>query len=203
MASPTDIANLALTLFGNTQIASIEETTDEPSRVCRVNYSQARDECLAMARWSFAKCQVALSKLADAPLFDWSAAYELPIDFIRLVKIQGVDVFGQTEYFDVQGRRLLINPADTLATVNIEYIRREENSAIYSPLFVEAVSHKLAQKVCFKLSGSESRAKSLLQEFEQIVMPRCRTVEAQQRRSGENNPTAEMMRRVGLLRARR
>jgi hypothetical protein len=204
MASPTDIANLALSLIGEGEIADIADTSDEISRVCGANFAQARDECLAMARWSFAKGQGVLTKLIDAPLFEWNAAFELPVDFIRLCKIAGEDAWEPREYFDVQGRKLLVElDDDTVTTLNIEYVRREEDPTLFSPLFVESVSYKLAHKIARKLTGSDVRGREIMKEFEQVVMPRCLTMDAQLRHSGQNHPIASFLRKSRLIRARR
>lgn len=203
MASPTDIANLALALIGDMQITSLTETTDEPSRVCAVNYDQARDECLAIARWGFAKQQVTLSRLEDDPLFKWTAAFQLPADFIRLVEIEGADAWMPKEYFDVQGSKLFLDLDDSEATtLNIEQIRREDDTTLYSPLFIEALSYKLAHKICVRLTNSASKAREILKEFQQVVLPRCQTVDAQQRYSGENHPINKILRRSHLVRSR-
>lgn len=203
MASPTDIANLALSLIGESAISDINDTSDKASRICGTNFPQARDECLAMTVWSFAKRQATLTKLATGPEFEWSAAFELPVDFLRLSKIAGDDAWNPKEYFDVQGRALFVNLDDeTATTLRIEYIRREEDSTLYSPLFVEALSYKLAHKIAKPLSASDTIARDLLREFEQVVMPRCRTIDLQQRLSGRNHPVVAFLRRSRLIGAR-
>jgi hypothetical protein len=203
MASITEIANLALSLIGESGISDISDTSDKASRTCATNFNQARDECLAMARWSFAKRQATVTKLTAAPSFEWAAAFELPVDFIRLCKIAGDDAWNPKEYFDVQGRTLLVNLDDEAATtLNIEYIRREEDPTLYSPLFVEALSYKLAHKIAKVLTDSDRRSQEILREFEQVVMPRCRTIDLQQRLSGRNHPVVAFLRRSRLIRAR-
>lgn len=193
MPSSTDICNLALQHLGESRISSISDTGDKVSRTCALNYPQARDEALQTHPWSCAKTQVALSKLSAAPLYRWKAAYELPADFIRLCQIGGCDAWYQNEYFDRMGRKLMIGggywnedtPADT---INIEYIFRQEDTSVFDPLLVECIALLLAAKMARTLTGSDSKAQTLRQEYEQLALPRARTLNAQQLYSGKNHP---------------
>lgn len=205
MASQTDIANLALSLIGESAISSINDPSDKPSRICLVNYAQALDETLSLARWSFAKKQVGLSKLTDAPLFKWTAAFQLPSDFIRLCEVEGVDAFYPKEFFDIQGRKLfcgLDSDNEEDESLHIEYIRREDDPTLYSPLFVEALAYRLAIKISVPLTNSDAKARTLMQTFEQVILPRCMTIDAQQRYSGENHPLRKFLRRSPLIKSR-
>lgn len=208
MPSETDIANLALQHLGESRINSIEDTGDKVSRTCKVNFAQARDEALQSARWGCAKKQAALSKLSTPPLYKWKAAYQLPSDFIRLIEIEGEDAWTPKEYFDRQGNKLLIgrgceddeNMPDTL---NIEYIHRLEDYTQYDPLLVESVAMELAMKCARALTGSDSKQGELRKEYEQVVLPRAMTLNAQPINSGANHPVHQMITRSFMQRARR
>jgi hypothetical protein len=208
MPSETDIANLALQHLGESRINSIEDTGDKVSRTCRVNFAQARDEALQCARWGCAKTQAALSKLATAPLYKWRAAYQLPADFIRLIEIEGEDAWTPKEYFDRQGNKLLIGRGcdedeDMPDSINIEYIRREEDTTIYDPLLVECMAMLLAMKCARALTGSDSKQAELRREFEQVVLPRAMTLNAQPINSGANHPVRQIIAKSFMQRARR
>jgi len=208
MPSETDIANLALQHLGESRINSIEDTGDKVSRTCKVNFSQARDEALQSARWGCAKTQTALSKISAAPLYKWRAAYHLPSDFIRLIEIEGEDAWTPKEYFDRQGKTLLIGRGcdedeDMPETINIEYIRREEDTTFFDPLLVESMAMLLAMKCARALTGSDSKQAELRKEYEQVVLPRAMTLNAQPINSGANHPIRQIMMKSFMNRARR
>lgn len=206
MPSPTEIANLALQHLGESQIISIDDTGDKVSRTCKVNFAQARDEALQSAPWSCAKKQVALSRRAEAPLYKWSAAYQLPSDFIRLIEIDGQDAWMPNEYFDRVGDQILVGRgdySDPEASLIIEYIFRQEDTTQYDPLLVDCVAMKLAMKMARTLTGSDGKAQQLREEYEKVTLPGARTLNAQQLYSGKNHPVRAMLRRSLLNRARR
>ncbi len=208
MPSETDISNLALQHLGESRINSIADTGDKVSRTCAVNFDQARDEALQSARWSCAKKQAALSKLAQAPLYKWRAAYQLPPDFIRLIEIEGEDAWLPKEYFDRQGNKLLIGrgceyDGDMPDSLNIEYIARVEDTTLFDPLLVESMAILLAMKCARALTGSDSKQAELRKEYEQVVLPRAMTLNAQPINSGVNHPVRKMMMKSFMNRARR
>jgi hypothetical protein len=207
MASPTDIANLALQHLGESPINSIEDTGDKVSRTCKVNFEQARDEVLQAARWTCAKRQVAVSKLSQAPLYKWSAAYQLPSDFLRLVEIEGEDAWVPREYFDLHGKTLLLGRDqefdDLPASLNIEYLRKLEDTTLFDPLLVDAISLKLACRCARILTGSDTLAGDLMRQFEQVVMPRAMTINTSQVSSIANPPHRKFIRNSLMMRARR
>ena len=208
MPSPTDIANLALQHLGEFRISSIDATGDKISRTCGLNYPQARDEALQTAPWSCAKKQVALSKLSAVPLHKWRAAYQLPPDFIRLTEIGGFNAWYPSEYFDRMGNTLMLggdwwNDDEASNTLSIEYVFRQEDTSTYDPLLVECIALLMAAKMARSITGSDSAARALRQEYERVTLPRARTLNAQQLYSGKNHPIRQMFRRSILNRGGR
>lgn len=206
MPSETDIANLALQHLGESRINSIEDSGDKVSRACRVNFNQARDEALQSARWSCAKTQATLSKLVELPLYKWRAAYHLPADFIRLTEIEGCDAWTPKEYFDRQGRKLLIGRGDDeddmSETINIEYIARIEDTSLFDPLLVECIATLLAMKCARSITGSDSKQAELRREYEQVILPRAMMLNSQPLNSGVNHPIRQLLSKSFLHRAR-
>ncbi|GAA5120679.1 hypothetical protein JIN84_05885 [Luteolibacter yonseiensis] len=200
MPSPTDIANLALQHLGESRITSITDTGDKVSRTCGLNYPQARDEALQTAPWTCAKAQATLTRLSQAPLHKWKAAYQLPVDFIRLCEVGGGGAWFPSEYFDRMGSRLVLGRGDdeTPVTLDIEYIFRQEDTSTYDPLLVECLALLLASKMARTLTGSDSKAQALRDEYERVALPRARTLNAQQIYSGKNHPLRQMLGRSVL-----
>ncbi len=82
----TTIANLALARLGNSTITDITEDT-EIARACQLLYEPTRKELLRSHRWNFAQKRATLTQLADAPLFGWDHAYQLPSDYMRVCEV--------------------------------------------------------------------------------------------------------------------
>jgi hypothetical protein len=207
MASKTDIANLALQHLGTSKINSLEDAGDKVSRTLALNYPQARDEVLQSARWSCCKKQATLSKLADEPLFKWASAYQLPSDCLRLVEIEGDNAWVGREYFDIQGKTLLIGPADDTAdmpdTLNIEYIASIDDPTFYTPLLIECIALKLAAKCARTLTGSDSLADKLAEQYLKFAEPQAIMVNAQATNSGKNHPIRQILAKSFMGKARK
>lgn len=193
MPSETAIANLALQHLGETSIISIDDTGDKASRVCGLIYPQARDEALQTAPWSCAKKQATISRQVTDPLYKWSAAFQLPADFIRLIEIDGEIAWEPAEYFDRMGDDLLTNTDEV--TLGIEYIFRQTDATKFDPLLVECIALIMAMKMARSLTGSDTKAAQLREEYERVVLPRARTLNATQIYTGKNHPIRKRLRR--------
>jgi hypothetical protein len=83
----TDISlcTAALLLIGADEITSFSDSTRE-AKLCKSLYSTTRDGLLQSHPWRFAINQVELNKLAATPLYGFSAAFQLPTNYLRLIK---------------------------------------------------------------------------------------------------------------------
>ena len=205
--SSTKIANLALQKIGEARINSLDDEADKNARVCKLNYEQARGEALMACRWRFAKKQTSISKLAAAPTYKWQAAYQLPSDCLRLTEIQGDDVWIPKEYFDIQGKSLMLydsNDFDVPAdTVNIEYIADVTDTTYFDYLFTNVLALKLASMIARPLTGSDSLGPQLTQELETSALPKAMEINGHQLYTDSNAPIRAMMAKSGLHRSRR
>ena len=112
VTSPTDICNLALGHLGEARITSLEEDS-VAARACALHYVNVRDEVLRSHRWNFAQDRKVLAALQDPPEFGWSRQYQLPLNCLRVLEVNGSeagDVLG-SEYI-VEGRRILTNSSE-------------------------------------------------------------------------------------------
>jgi hypothetical protein len=169
MADETSICNLALAKLA---IPPIMALTDDSAQAhfCSRFYNETRDEVLASHRWNFAMRRGQLVKLAEAPAFEWLFAYQLPVDCLRVVQLNGYEQTQRESEFTIEGRTLLTN--DDAA--RIRYISRVEDGMLYPPLFVDALATKLAAKLSGPLTGSRSMPSELIKEYEQLTGPKAR-----------------------------
>lgn len=98
-----------------------------------------------------------LPRLAEDPAFGFTAAFQLPADFLRLVDVVP-DVRAQ-----VEGGRLLANAG----SVAVVYVRREEDVTMYDPQLASVLSLKLAADLAYGVTASTTLAQSLEQLYQQ------------------------------------
>ncbi len=173
MADETSICNLALAKLG---ISPIMALTDESKQAqfCNRFYGQTRDEVLQAHRWNFAMRRAALNKLADAPQSEWDFAFQIPVDCLRIVQLNGYQANERLGEFSVEGDQLLANAE----VANVRYIGRVEDGSFYHPLFVHALATMLASRLAGPLTGSRNLPSELLQEYEVITGPKARLADA-------------------------
>lgn len=150
--SKFDMASQALVLVGHRPIAAF----DGPSAgeiAANQLYQASVDEVLGLHRWRFATKAVQLSRLADAPLTEWSAAYALPAEasIIHAVQIRGKDI--EFDRFEDE----LHCDADVTDTVILIRGRRVAEEA-WPPYFEAAVRLKLASVFALPVAEDANKA---------------------------------------------
>lgn len=146
----TDICNLALDHLNVASITTITNPTDKVGKICDRWYDDTRKAALRMHTWNFAQKRASLAKLVTAPLWGYSAQYELPSDYIRIVEIGDLN---QYKDYAIEGTKLLLNETST-GSLNIRYIYDNTSVETFDPLFVELLALELAYNICFPLSGN-------------------------------------------------
>lgn len=152
IVSDVDIANRALLLIGAASITSLEEETRE-ARLISAVFSTTRDEVLEASPWNFATHRAKLAKLAEVPAFGFSTAYQLPIDFLRLIRPNDRD-----QRFRLEGDQFLTDENGA----NIIYIRRITDPSRYSPLFIAAFASRMAAETMLSFNGDEQKRQGMM-----------------------------------------
>jgi len=87
MATDVDIANLALSNIGHApDLVTSLASTDTTSKLLNLHYPIARDALLNEHNWNFAIKRVALALNATEPVFEFTYAYNLPSDYLRVIR---------------------------------------------------------------------------------------------------------------------
>lgn len=169
MADETTICNLALAKLA---IPPIMALTDDSAQAhfCSRFYNDTRDEVLSSHRWNFAMRRGKLSQLAEEPEFEWLYSYQLPVDCLRVVQLNGYAPTEREGEFAIEGRMLLTDAE----TASIRYIARVTDGMTFPPLFIDALATKLASKLAGPLTGSRSLPSELLKEYEGLTGPKAR-----------------------------
>lgn len=153
-----DIVNLALSKIGSATISDWNEATKE-RRTATAIYENMRDRLLEMYPWNFAMKRVALSSVGSAPSFEFTYAYVLPTDCIRVYELYEYPL----EPYAVEGGYLLTDLA--AANVKIRYIAKIETEASFPPSFVNVFALAIAAEIAPILTGDRNMRISLLNEL--------------------------------------
>lgn len=171
MASKLTIMNVALLQLGDEIILTLTEDT-KAARTMNVLWDITLRECLEDHTWGFAKKRVSLGLLADAPTYEFNYAYQLPVDFIRMV------CMGEPEdEFDwrIEGDTLVTNESPC----EILYIRYISDTSKFTPKFASALSLLLAAKAANSIAGLDTgKRKELLEAYQQTLIDAA-TVDSQ------------------------
>ena len=173
MADETSIANLALAKLG---ISPIMALTDDSKQAQFANrfYAQTRDEVMSSHRWNFAMRRETLNRLASNPDFEWEFAYQVPVDCLRIVQLNGYQPTERLGLFAVEADQLLTDAEEA----QVRYIARVTDGSFYPALFVSALATMLASRLAGPLTGSRELPSALIQEYEALTGPKARMADA-------------------------
>lgn len=189
MPTKTDIANQALARVGvKNAIMSLDDEDSVPAQIARLFFDDTVKEVGRSADWQCLKDRATLGQLAAAPAFGWDHQYQLPSDFLRLIKLNGVEYRGQpSEDHELEGRVLLTDADEA----NIEYVAYKEDTDDYDSLFIQALVVLLAAKMAVPLRQDEALATRLMGEYTSFTLPRARVKSNAEKRAKRFDPTAE------------
>jgi hypothetical protein len=148
------LASRALMRIGCKPISSFTDGTAE-SEIAGALYGPIRDAILSAYGWSFATGQMALTRLTEAPLADYSYSYGLPNDFLRALSA-GSGGRGRGLDYRISRNVLHTDAEEVLLT----YIFLPDESE-FPPFFAAALIARLAAEFTIPLTESTSRAEVL------------------------------------------
>ena len=185
-SSDITICNLALGNIGSSRIVSIDDAS-QPARYCKLFFYQCRDEVLRSHAWNFANARAALTALSTAPAFGYDYQYQLPTDCLRVLQLNSFEETEARPTFAVE-QGMLLTDEDT---AQILYTARIEDANLYDPLFIKALSIKLASDIVTPLTGSRAQAGELMQEFEGMLKGLAATQDSNEGRIKRKLPWVE------------
>lgn len=167
-SSEVDVCNSALTLFGETTILSINPPDGSlAAALCAQHYHKQRNAALRAFPWGFAMKRAALNQLAAAPAWGFAKQYQIPVDCLRIWKIEHTL---RTDW-KREGDKLLTD----VDGVNALYISKVTDTNAFDSLFIDALVARLAATLCIALSAKKTTAemlwvlyKSKIEEAEEI-----------------------------------
>lgn len=149
MATPTDIANMALSHLGEGRIVDLSDASEE-AQVMNLWFDTARRRALRSDNWSCAQKRAALSASVTPPAFGFSNSFPLPADYLRLTSIENA---GPGLEFKIEGRAIVTNLD---APLNILYVWDNEDTSSYDEDLVTTFALWLAFFASGKLAPSKT-----------------------------------------------
>jgi len=149
------LANRALARIGTQQISSLTDGST-PALYCNNLLPEVVQSVYGQFDWRSARKRLELSALVDSPLYGFAYAYQLPVDFMRLVETDNA------EPFTIEGETILSDEED----MSITYI----GYPIEADKIPGTIAHLIATYLAFLLStpltSNESMAQRLLSEYQ-------------------------------------
>lgn len=176
----TEVANIALGLVGNDRIGALTDQTN-PARVISTFYDFSRTQTLLDGVWNFATANATLSKMPTCSNPEYEAEFQLPPSCLKVQKINN----GSNRNFVVEGDKLFCDLPD----VSIKYTKDITNAGLFSHEFVGAMAVNLASMICWRLTQNQTRTDRLKSEYVDLVLPKARTNDAQERNGDEYEVT--------------
>jgi hypothetical protein len=149
---------MAIGHTGSSQLISLLTELSTEAQQCNLYFDQAVETTLEDFPWPLATKYGTLALVTDnsdvTTPYDWLYGYRYPTDCIHVRRI--VTVLGRNDPnpppwrpgLDDQGRLIWTDVQDTI----IEYTQRVTDVNLFSPLFVDAVSWRLAAYIAPSLS---------------------------------------------------
>lgn len=151
--SEVSISNLALSWVGGNRITSLDDETTE-GRICKANYSMARDATIELRNWTFCTKKVKLALAAPAQevadAHPDMSAFTGPPDMIRVLDICEDAYFQKGVHWSREADYLWVKAESAF----LAYLCRVEDPTKYTPNFVHALAARIAMDIAVPVSGS-------------------------------------------------
>ena len=168
VASAIKINSNALIMLGHTPLSSFSDV-GSGAQVANNLYESSLRALLSAHRWRFATKKAQLARLTAAPMNDYNYQFQLPSDFIMLIKVQN------TGNFEIYGDKVYSNND----TAFIDYIYRADES-IFPPWFTKTLEFFLASQYAIPVTGNSTRMQEYNGMYE-MQMRRAKNADSAER----------------------
>ena len=159
MASAVDIANSALNLLGASTISAFTDDSKN-ARLVNQRYEPVRDRVFRSHAWNCLHKRVELAQNSTVPVVEYSFAYSLPSDCLRVLKIHNGatdSIVSEMEY-KIEGRNIVTNEG----TVFLIYIAKITDPNLYDTYLQESISHQLAADIAYAITNNATLANNYM-----------------------------------------
>ena len=155
MASAVDIANSALNLLGASTISAFTDDSKN-ARLINQRYEPVRNRVFRSHAWNCLHKRVQLAQNSTAPVVEYTYAYALPSDCLRVLKIHNgtTDSIASNIDYKLEGRNIVTDEG----TVFIIYIALDTDPNNYDTYLQESISHQLAADLAYAVTNNATLA---------------------------------------------
>lgn len=171
MATDVSICSTALTLLGDTPIASLSTPNDMRATLCANIYPHAKLDVLRAHPWNCLTKRVVLSPLSEVPEFEWGFQFTLPGDCLRVLAV-GYD--GEPEDY-----RLEQNTIKARSNVLRLLYQQNLGEGRWDANLVDLMIKRMARDLAYPITKSSSLAELKAREYE-MAFKRARAVDGQE-----------------------
>lgn len=159
------ICNLALARLGDAKITTLGDATAQ-AQYCTLFYAQTVEELQTDLDWQFCRKLASVAANATAPAFGYSARYALPADFLRVLRINGIDEDENFGKWEILGGFIHTN---LTGPIQLDYIASITDTTLFPPVFVELLTAKLAANLALPLTGSKELFGQMVEIYSQSI----------------------------------
>ena len=159
MASVVNMCNSALNLIGASTISALTEDTKN-ARLCNQRYEPVRNRVFRSHAWNCLHKRVQLAQNSTAPVIEYTYAYALPSDCLRVLKIHNgtTDSIKTALDYKLEGRNVVTDEG----TVYLIYIALDTDPNNYDAYLREAISHQLAADLAYAITNNATLANNYM-----------------------------------------
>lgn len=165
------ICNAALMKIGSGKLIVVDGESTNEFNCANALYSMARDYVLASGNWDFATKRAALANQVASTYTLWAYQYDYPTDCLRARRILGAGAERRDEELPYQivntgtAKKVLTNTA----SASLEYVVKVTDTALFPPLFSNALAYYLAAELATALKASAELGKNALDAFSALL----------------------------------
>ena len=155
MASVVDMCNSALNLLGASTISALTDDSKN-ARLINQRYEPVRNRVFRSHAWNCLHKRVQLAQNSTAPVVEYSHAYALPSDCLRVLKIHNgtTDSIASSIDYKLEGRNIVTDEG----TVFIIYIALDTDPNNYDTYLQESIAHQLAADLAYAVTNNATLA---------------------------------------------
>jgi hypothetical protein len=148
-----------LNLLGASTIAALTDDTKN-ARLCNQRYEPVRNRVFRSHAWNCLHKRIQLAQNSTAPVVEYSYAYALPSDCLRVLKIHNgtTDSIASALDYKLEGRNIVTDEG----TIYLIYIALDTDPNNYDAYLRESISHQLAADICYSISNNATLAKNYM-----------------------------------------
>lgn len=153
--SEVSICNVALSLLAVNPVISLEDDSQQAS-LCKALYPVLRNAVQEDADWTFAIKRKSLAPTTDTPDWKYTYSFLVPSDCLRLIEVTDQPEFQTNATYRLEWRKEGNRIVCDAENIYIRYVSFVEDTSLFTPMFEQALSQRLAAEMAIPLVESKA-----------------------------------------------